>query len=241
MAGYKHGIKLPDEVVNKNKITFGPNFGMSTKNVGKGNNSPQFFKGEIEKGALIRIQRFIKTFLFRKRLTANFILNQQKRQEIKAKLPISPSKPQSIRPSLIKSPQKQQSPSKISAADMVKRKNKLFSLCKNKLICDIQLVLEECKMCLNSTDKYGNSPLYYAVKQGNFELVNAMLFKGVKVNFQNENGNTALHIAMSKNMRGICGILLAHGADFRIVNTKGETPLMLANGKLIEELGIRNK
>lgn len=81
---------------------------------------------------------------------------------------------------------------------------------------------------INTRDKYGNTPLFAAVEEGNLVMVQALLVRGARQNFKNREGNTPLMIAVMKNKTEILRLLLANGARVSIKNKQGKTALELA-------------
>ena len=52
---------------------------------------------------------------------------------------------------------------------------------------------------MNVKDKQGNTPLYYATKNANFDFCLYLIDIGAKVNESCQKGNTPFHIAFSTN------------------------------------------
>ena len=59
--------------------------------------------------------------------------------------------------------------------------------------------------------KTGGTPLMYAVMQGDAALVQALLFKGAKLNLKNKDGETALSLANKKGLEFISQLLIFIG------------------------------
>jgi len=81
---------------------------------------------------------------------------------------------------------------------------------------------------LSRHDADGMTPLLYASKWENFEMVKLLVENGANINIQAVDGNTALSIAQKNNNERIINYLLEHGAVELIVNN------------LLENAGIVN-
>ncbi len=79
---------------------------------------------------------------------------------------------------------------------------------------------------IEAQDNYGDTPLYYAIGQGDKYLVQTFLEQGAKVNVRNQEGKTPLHYAGLKT--DITKALLKAGANVHISDNKGKTPLHCA-------------
>lgn len=76
-----------------------------------------------------------------------------------------------------------------------------------------------------------DTPLIYAVIEGNVPAVKILLQHGANVNAQDEDGNSPLHMAASygeQNSQALTDLLLQYGANTEIKNDNGDTPLILA-------------
>jgi len=81
---------------------------------------------------------------------------------------------------------------------------------------------------LNVRDENGNTPLMWAVLQGNEQMVQLLVDQGGAVNMQNFVGETALYIAAARGFERICTFLLQCGADARFTTLEGSSPLHIA-------------
>lgn len=89
----------------------------------------------------------------------------------------------------------------------------------------MQLVAKGCNV--NTKDKDGTSPLMYAAKYADVELVTAILRRGVDdINEQDICLRTALHYACFNMSCEVLDLLLYHGADPRVRNFRNETCFM---------------
>ena len=70
--------------------------------------------------------------------------------------------------------------------------------------------------------------LLNAAKNGDLEVVNALIEKGADINLANKDGYTALILAAKYGHLGVVNALIEKGADINLVNEFGNTALMLA-------------
>ena len=79
---------------------------------------------------------------------------------------------------------------------------------------------------VNATNKYGDTPLHFAVKYGTEELVKQLMaVKGVDINYQNKKGDTPLHEAGERyNSYSLYTLLLKGGASEKVFNKNGYNP-----------------
>ncbi|KAK7867803.1 hypothetical protein R5R35_001215 [Gryllus longicercus] len=79
---------------------------------------------------------------------------------------------------------------------------------------------------VNYTDRYGSTPLVYAVFNDHADVVSLLLQRGADVNAVNLAGNSALHWAAMRDPSGRCVELLVRaGADVNARDLYGATPL----------------
>ncbi len=89
---------------------------------------------------------------------------------------------------------------------------------------------------INERSLNGNTPLHFAIYEGNIELIKLLIEKGADVNAQNINGDTPLHVAIathnlnyaSNEQLIIIEMLLQAEAVINIQNHDGATPLHTA-------------
>ncbi len=74
--------------------------------------------------------------------------------------------------------------------------------------------------------KNGSTPLHFAARRGNEEIVKVLLeHPKVNVNVTDGSGKTPLHIACSEGHRKVCQLLLNYGACIKAVTADKTTPL----------------
>ena len=80
----------------------------------------------------------------------------------------------------------------------------------------------------NVKDKYVETALMWASKEGHKEVVELLIEKGADVNARDNAGWTALMDASYNGHKEIVELLLEKGADFKIRNKNGKTALSIA-------------
>jgi ankyrin repeat protein len=81
---------------------------------------------------------------------------------------------------------------------------------------------------VKTTDRFGNTPLHAAVRDGNNKLVTLLLSQdAVEVNAADHEGNTPSHKAAHHGHISTLKLLARHGGNLDQPNHKGETPLDL--------------
>ena len=82
---------------------------------------------------------------------------------------------------------------------------------------------------INLSDKNGLNPLFYAVKNENFDILKVLLKqKSLNLDQKDKDRNTALHYAVIKKKLEAIDLLVEHGANIDAQNADGRTSLMLA-------------
>ncbi|XP_044738611.1 ankyrin-1-like isoform X4 [Chrysoperla carnea] len=97
---------------------------------------------------------------------------------------------------------------------------------------------------VNSYQNSSNTPLHFAVKNGDIEIIKMLLVRGANINAQNIFGVTPLHEAIENNDQEIIELLLKHEADVNVKNRYGRTPLYdaIKNNRLgITELLLKHE
>ncbi|MEM4137926.1 MAG: ankyrin repeat domain-containing protein, partial [Candidatus Anstonellaceae archaeon] len=66
---------------------------------------------------------------------------------------------------------------------------------------------------INSTDKYGYTPLHFAAKSGNTKVAEFLIKSGSDVNAKNKDGYTPLHFAAQSGNIELAEFLIKSGSD----------------------------
>ena len=104
-------------------------------------------------------------------------------------------------------------------------RNSLHALARGVANKDIARILTAFGANIHAQDKWGETPLHYAVRAGSDELVRAFIALGADVNAQDNLGNTPLHIAANEEM---VQILTEAGANIHAQNSSKYTPFQYA-------------
>jgi ankyrin repeat protein len=130
---------------------------------------------------------------------------------------------------------KEESPDK-SAADFINKINKFLFYYKEpsskifKLIerNKHEAIAEMLRLSpwLNVTDQRRLTPLMFAIKKGEYAIVEMLLNAGANVNVRDKYGDTALILAIEKKQLYIASKLIKAGADVNMRDYTGSTPLM---------------
>lgn len=78
---------------------------------------------------------------------------------------------------------------------------------------------------LNAKDSNGNTPLIWAVSDGNIEAAGLLVSAGADVNIRGIAGDSALHDAVNQCDVDVCKMLVDAGASVHAFNDAGVTPL----------------
>lgn len=70
-------------------------------------------------------------------------------------------------------------------------------------------------------DHDGNSLLILSAMQGDYQMIDILLAKGINANLKNMRGNTALHFAVMKRLHKCVDTLIAFGVDEGLENDHG--------------------
>ena len=81
---------------------------------------------------------------------------------------------------------------------------------------------------VNSLNKYGSTPIFNSIYQGDFNGIEFLLMHGADLQAKNYNGNTPLHWAVDCHKPKVCSFLISKGANIDAQNNNGETPLFIA-------------
>jgi len=103
----------------------------------------------------------------------------------------------------------------------------LIKACKKGDLKTIKLLLKT-GADSNQTDKFGRTPLCYAIYNGDLEIVELSLKAGADPNKANNSGATPLYLTMRYGYLKIAELLLKAGADPKQVNIDGNAPLYWA-------------
>lgn len=89
----------------------------------------------------------------------------------------------------------------------------------------VEKLIEGEAISVNSMNRYGNTALHFAAKNGNIATIEALIAQGANVNALNNDGSTALHWAAYRGQTTVIEVLVANGANLGAVDNYGTTPL----------------
>ena len=119
----------------------------------------------------------------------------------------------------------------------------LYYTCREgKNLCSKYLV-EECGLNVNEIDVYGQTPIYYCVRDNKIETVKLMIELGTNINIEDLYGQTCLFYAIREGHYDIVELLIQKGANVNQVDKKKRTPYSYAekfNYQNICDLLIQN-
>ena len=119
----------------------------------------------------------------------------------------------------------------------------LYYTCREgKNLCSKYLV-EECGLNVNEIDVYGQTPIYYCVRDHKIETVKLMIELGTNINIEDKYGQTCLFYGIREGHIDIVELLIQKGANVNQVDKKKRTPYSFAekyNFQNICELLLKN-
>ena len=111
----------------------------------------------------------------------------------------------------------------------------LYYTCREgKNLCSKYLV-EECGLNVNEIDIYGQTPIYYSVRDNKLETVKLMIDLGSNINIEDKYGQTCIFYAIRECHMDIIELLIKKGANVNQVDKKKRTPYSYA-----EKLDFKN-
>jgi len=93
---------------------------------------------------------------------------------------------------------------------------------------------------VNTKDEQGNSPLFYAAKNGSKEVCDFLVRHKAYVNEPCSNGNTPLHMAFSSGQIMVVILLISYGGNLNILNQHGQTPVAFGSDNLLALLDLKD-
>lgn len=104
----------------------------------------------------------------------------------------------------------------------------LYYTCREgKNLCSKYLV-DECGLNVNEIDIYGQTPIYYCVRDHKLETVELMIDLGTNINIEDKYGQTCLFYAIREGHIDIVKLLIQKGANVNQVDKKKRTPYSFA-------------
>lgn len=94
------------------------------------------------------------------------------------------------------------------------------------------------KADIKSQDKKGNTPLYYACQNENYDIIKFQINRGADLNAPNENGNTCMHLAFILRKPELLKWQIDNKGDSDIVNNQNMKPGYYGDEFQAEEIKI---
>ena len=88
----------------------------------------------------------------------------------------------------------------------------------------LKKVLAEEELDVNVKDHAGNTPLHYAARYNNLDVIHILYVAGAEVDAQNNNGQTPLHLAFQAYQPDAVEALRHRGASTKIKDSRGIVP-----------------
>ena len=101
----------------------------------------------------------------------------------------------------------------------------LFKYCLENNRKMVKMLVPSDDVDMNCVDADGNTPLMFAVKSGQREVVEYLLKNEAKVDYLNNKGISPLHLAVRKNSLLLARLILGYGADLNITDPYNQTVL----------------
>ncbi|MFP3032501.1 MAG: ankyrin repeat domain-containing protein, partial [Wolbachia sp.] len=99
---------------------------------------------------------------------------------------------------------------------------------KNKHAAVSKLLLTSGSKVNSKNERPSNTPLHFAVLNGDIEIVKMILDKGANINAKNQYGRTPLHYALGNKKMEVTELLLKHRADVNARDNDGTSLLHVA-------------
>lgn len=80
--------------------------------------------------------------------------------------------------------------------------------------------------------------MYYAVREGHYELVKKLIERGVNVNSEDINKQTALFYSAREGHVNVSELLITNGAEANKKDTRRQTPMYWAQKNNKKEVGF---
>jgi ankyrin repeat protein len=104
----------------------------------------------------------------------------------------------------------------------------LYYTCREGLNLTSKYLVEECGLNANEIDIYGQTPIYYCVRDHKLETVKVMIDLGANINIEDKYGQTCLFYAIREGHYDIVELLIEKGANVNQIDKKKRTPYSFA-------------
>jgi ankyrin repeat protein len=125
------------------------------------------------------------------------------------------------------------------------RAQDIFDLLRKGDLAAAKALIEKSPQLVEARDNDGDTPLHYAAREGNAELINYLIDKGAKLELQDARQKTPLHLAAMNDRRDAVSVMLKRGAALETRDDYRRTALILcarergqaATGRILVEAG----
>lgn len=88
----------------------------------------------------------------------------------------------------------------------------------------MQYLIEEGKDNVNRQDKYGQTPIYYAVREGHIATTQLLIDLGALIDQSDSKNQRPIYYAITQNRYEMVKFLIDKGADIKSEDKKGISP-----------------
>lgn len=104
----------------------------------------------------------------------------------------------------------------------------LYYACREGKNTCCQFLVEECGLNPNEIDIYGQTPIFYCVRDHKIDNVKLMIELGTDINIEDKYGQTCLFYAIREGHYDIVELLIQKGANLNVVDKKKRSPYSFA-------------
>ena len=103
----------------------------------------------------------------------------------------------------------------------------IFNALRERKVAAVKALVEKSPAIVDSRDGDGLTPLHYAAREGDTELINYLVDKGAKLELQTAQAKTPLHLAAMNDREAAAAVLLKRGAALEARDDYHRTALIL--------------
>jgi ankyrin repeat protein len=103
----------------------------------------------------------------------------------------------------------------------------IFDALRKKDVAAVKALIEKSPGVVDSRDGNGLTPLHYAAREGNVDLINYLVDKGAKLELKTAQAKTPLHLAAMNDRGDAVAVLLKRGAALETRDDYLRTALVL--------------
>ena len=103
-----------------------------------------------------------------------------------------------------------------------------------------QYLIQQCNLPVNEKDIFGQTPIYYACREGRLDVVKLLIDSGSNINLDDNYGQTCLFYAVKHNHFDVVQYLVEKGINVNKIDKMNSSPLTLSeklkDGKITQYL-----